>query len=67
LEIARPQINLDVYGLGMRRGDKQFVDFVNDTLVKMEKSGEAKAIFDKWFGPKSDFPLRRNFKISAGM
>ncbi|RNC68281.1 MAG: amino acid ABC transporter substrate-binding protein [Desulfuromonadales bacterium] len=67
LEIARPQINLDVYGLGMRRGDRQFVDFVNDTLLKMEKSGEAKAIFDKWFGPKSDFPLRRNFKISPGM
>jgi polar amino acid transport system substrate-binding protein len=51
----------------MRRGDKNFVDFVNATLVKMEKSGEAKKIFEKWFGPKSEFPLRRNFKISAGM
>ena len=67
LEIARPQIHLDVYALGMRRGDKNFVDFVNATLVKMEKSGEAKKIFEKWFGPKSEFPLRRNFKISAGM
>jgi polar amino acid transport system substrate-binding protein len=67
LEIARLQIHLDVYGLGVRRGDKNFIDFVNKTLLKMEKSGEAKKIFDKWFGPKSDFPLNRNFKISPGM
>jgi len=67
LEIARPQIHLDIYGLGMRNGDKNFVDFVNQTLVKMEQSGEAKKIFEKWFGPKTDFPLRRNFKITAGM
>jgi len=67
LEISRLQITLDAYGMGIRRGDREFVDFVNRTLVEMEKSGEAKAIFDKWFGPNTEFPLRRNFRISAGM
>jgi polar amino acid transport system substrate-binding protein len=42
------------------------VKFVNDTLLEMEKNGEAKKIFEKWFGPTSDVPMTRNFKITAG-
>jgi len=38
----------------MRKGDANFVKFVNDTLLEMEKNGEAKKIFEKWFGPASD-------------
>jgi len=59
------QISEEPYGLGMRKGDKNFVDFVNKTLLEMEKSGEAKRIFDKWFGPKTTTPLHRTFKITA--
>jgi polar amino acid transport system substrate-binding protein len=65
-EIPSIQISDEPYGLGMRKGDKKFVDFVNKTLVEMEKSGEAKKIYDKWFGPKSDLPMPRTFKIVAG-
>ncbi len=66
-EIPNIQISDEPYGLGMRKGDKNFVDFVNKTLLDMEKSGEAKKIFDKWFGPNSKMPLDRgNFKITAG-
>jgi len=36
------QISDEPYGLGMRKGDKNFVDFVNKTILEMEKSGEAK-------------------------
>jgi polar amino acid transport system substrate-binding protein len=64
-EIPNVQISDEPYGLGMRKGDKNFVDFVNKTILDMEKSGEAKKIFDKWFGPKTDFHLQRNFKITA--
>jgi polar amino acid transport system substrate-binding protein len=49
----------------MRKGDKNFVDFVNKTILEMEKSGEAKKIFEKWFGANTDFHLQRNFKITA--
>jgi polar amino acid transport system substrate-binding protein len=61
-EIPNLQISDEPYGLGMRKGDKAFVDFVNKTILDMEKSGEAKKIFDKWF---SKYNLQRNFKVTA--
>jgi polar amino acid transport system substrate-binding protein len=66
-EVSRLQLDVEPYGLGIRKGDKNFVDFVNQTLVEMEKSGEAKKIFTTWFGPNTDFPITRNFKITLGM
>lgn len=65
-EIPDVQISDEPYGLGMRKGDKAFVDFVNATLLEMEKSGQAKQIFEKWFGPDTTTPLKRNFTITAG-
>jgi polar amino acid transport system substrate-binding protein len=64
-EIPEIRISDEPYGLGMRKGDKALVEFVNKTLIEMEKTGEAKAIFDKWFGPNSSTPLTRNFRIQA--
>jgi polar amino acid transport system substrate-binding protein len=60
------KISDEPYGLGMRKGDANFVAFVNKTLVEMEKSGEAKRIFEKWFGPTAEVPLARNFTIVEG-
>ena len=65
-EIPEVQISDEPYGLGMRKGDRNLVDFVNRTIVEMEKSGEAKRIFEKWFGPATQFHLKRNFRIAAG-
>ena len=64
-EIPDIQISDEPYGLGMRKGDKAFVDFVNATLLEMEKSGKAKEIFDKWFGPNTTTPMKRTFTITA--
>jgi polar amino acid transport system substrate-binding protein len=64
-EIPNLQISEEPYGLGMRKDDKHFVDFVNKTILEMEKTGEAKKIFDKWFGPNTATPLKRTFKITA--
>jgi len=65
-EIPDIQISDEPYGLGIKKGEKGLLDFVNKTLLEMEKSGEAKKIFDKWFGPNSTTPLKRgNFKITA--
>ncbi len=64
-EIPDIQISDEPYGLGVRKGDKNLLDFVNKTLLEMEKSGEAKKIFDKWFGPGSPTPMKRNFRIAA--
>lgn len=65
-EIPNIQISDEPYGLGMRKGEKNLVAFVNKTLVDMEKSGDAKRIFDRWFGPKGmAFHMDRTFKITA--
>ncbi|HIJ95432.1 MAG TPA: ABC transporter substrate-binding protein [Desulfuromonadales bacterium] len=64
-EIPALQISDEPYGLGMRKGDTNFVNFVNKTILEMEKSGEAAKIFNKWFGPGTQFHLQRNFKIAA--
>jgi polar amino acid transport system substrate-binding protein len=64
-EIPQLQISDEPYGLGMRKGDTNFVNFVNKTILEMEKSGEANAIFEKWFGPSTQFHLERTFKITA--
>lgn len=64
-EIPDIRISDEPYGLGLRRNDPAFVDFVNLTLLEMERSGEAARIFGKWFGPQSPTPLKRDFKIQA--
>lgn len=65
-EIPDIQISDEPYGLGIKKGEKGLVDFVNKTLLEMEKSGEAKKAFEKWFGPNSSAPLNRGkFKITA--
>ncbi|MBT9613560.1 MAG: transporter substrate-binding domain-containing protein, partial [Burkholderiales bacterium] len=64
-EIPALRISDEPYGLGMRKGDTTLVSFVNQMLLDMEKSGEAKRIFDKWFGPQSEAPIKRDFVIST--
>jgi polar amino acid transport system substrate-binding protein len=63
-EIPDFHIYDEEYGLGMRKGDKNFIDFVNRTLLETEENGRAKEIFDKWFGPNSAVPIKRNFTIT---
>ena len=38
------------YGLGVRKGDKEWLDFVNSKLSKMEETGEYEKLLEKWFG-----------------
>jgi len=65
-EIADIRISDEPYGIAMRKDSPKMKKFVNDTLLEMEKNGEAKRIWDKWFHPKSDQPMQRGkFKITA--
>jgi polar amino acid transport system substrate-binding protein len=45
-------------GFALKKNEPRFLDFVNQTLLGLETSGEAAKIFDKWFSP-----LPRTFKI----
>ncbi|WP_157314665.1 transporter substrate-binding domain-containing protein [Chitinibacter sp. GC72] len=55
---------LEVYAVGMPKGEKTLQAAINRALVEMETSGEAAAIFNRWFGPQSNAPISRIFKIS---
>ncbi len=38
------------YGLAVRKGDREWLEFINATLRKMKTSGEYKKLLEKWFG-----------------
>jgi len=39
------------YGLGVRKGDKEWLNFIDQKLTKMKETGEYEKLLDKWFGP----------------
>ena len=41
------------YGLAVRKGDNEWLDFVNATLTKMKETGNYEKLLDKWFGPEA--------------
>jgi len=45
-------------GFGLKKDEPRFTEFVNQTLLELEASGEAAKIFDAWFAP-----LPRPFKF----
>jgi len=38
-------------GFALKKDEPGFLDFVNDTLLELEASGEAAQIYDAWFAP----------------
>lgn len=39
------------YGLAARKGDKEWLDFIDTTFTKMKETGQYEKVLDKWFGP----------------
>ena len=62
-EIPPFTISNDYMGVGIPKGEKSLVEFVNATLLELEANGKAAAIYDAWFGPHTKQPLPRLFKI----
>ena len=46
------------YGLGIRKGDKEWNDVVDATLTKLKKSGEYQKLWDRWFGESKAMLLK---------
>ena len=65
-EILDAKISNEPYGLGIRKGNPQWLAFVDQTLLELEQNGEAAKIYDKWFGKNSSLAIKRSFVISAG-
>ena len=53
----------EAWGLGVRKTEGQFLRQVNRALEEAEATGEAKKIFEKWFGPNTEYKINRSFTI----
>ena len=49
------------YGLAVRKGDKEWLDFINATLTKMKETAEFDKLLEKWFGMEAK-ALRKLFE-----
>jgi polar amino acid transport system substrate-binding protein len=52
-------------GFALKKDEPRFKSAINKALLDIEASGEAAKIFDAWFGPHSQEPMPRKFKIQA--
>ncbi|ADO49695.1 ABC transporter substrate-binding protein [[Enterobacter] lignolyticus] len=52
-------------GVGVKKGEPALLNAVNAELGRLEKSGEAAKIYDRWFGPHTPTPQPRSFTIAA--
>lgn len=64
LDILEKPLFLEYWGLGLRKSEPQFTAAVNTALDTLEQSGEFTAIWDRWFGASTQFPLKREFKVA---
>ncbi|PHM48002.1 amino acid ABC transporter substrate-binding protein [Xenorhabdus miraniensis] len=58
----------EAYGCMLRKDDPQFKKLIDDVIVKVQTSGEAEKMFDRWFkGPIPPKNLNLNFSMSDEM
>lgn len=60
--IEQPVFN-EAWGLGVRKSEGLFLRQVNRALEEAEATGQAKKVFDKWFGPDTEYKIKRSFVI----
>jgi polar amino acid transport system substrate-binding protein len=58
LVVLNDGIGMKQDGIGVRENDSKMRDAVNFALQRIEKSGQYEKIYDRWFGPESDAPVR---------
>lgn len=65
--VGEPQ-SKEAYGCMLRKDDPQFKTLMDDTIVRVQTSGEAEKWFDKWFrNPIPPKNLNMNFTLSDDM
>ncbi|MCW5237810.1 cysteine ABC transporter substrate-binding protein [Verminephrobacter eiseniae] len=58
---------LEKLGIGVHKERPKLLAAVNQTMLDMEKSGQAQVSYDRWFGANSPLKRKRNFTFSADM
>lgn len=51
-------------GLGVKKGEPELLDALNGALRTMESSGELDALWNKWYGPNTEFNIPREKKLT---
>lgn len=62
-KVLDPAVGQEVWGIGVKKGERSLLAQVNEALQSLETTGQAQKIFDKWLGSESTYKLTRNFKI----
>jgi polar amino acid transport system substrate-binding protein len=52
-------------GFALKKDEPRLKAAINQALLEIEASGEAERIWDAWFGPGTEQPMKRNFRITA--
>lgn len=50
--------------LGVKKGEPELLDAVNDALAKLEKAGVIDALWVKWYGPGTKYNIVREKKLT---
>jgi ABC-type amino acid transport substrate-binding protein len=50
LQLVGDELTQEPYGAGIKKGEQQTVDFVNQTFQKLKQDGTWKQLFDRWIG-----------------
>jgi polar amino acid transport system substrate-binding protein len=62
-KVIEPPVGEETWGLGVRKDEPALLEAVNQSLAKIEKSGEGQQIFDKWLGKDTIYKMQRSFEI----
>jgi polar amino acid transport system substrate-binding protein len=52
-------------GFALKKDEPRLKATINQALLDIESSGDAAAVWDAWFGPRTEAPMTRTFKIHA--
>ncbi|MBZ9870408.1 transporter substrate-binding domain-containing protein [Mesorhizobium sp. BR1-1-9] len=63
IRLLDPPLLVQGSGFGVRKGEHRFRDYLNGLLDRLESSGQAQQLWDKWLGKDSDYKLTRNYKV----
>ncbi|WP_063654488.1 transporter substrate-binding domain-containing protein [Candidatus Arsenophonus triatominarum] len=64
-EISPFSLTREYQALAAAKGETNLIKAVNNTLLKLEKNGQAEIIYNRWFGPETKAALPRgDFKFA---
>ncbi len=63
VKIIEDALFVEPWGMGVKKGNDDLRTHVNDLLGKMQESGDLDKLFTKWFGPDTQFNMKRTFAV----